>query len=142
MDRIDAANDEGEGAYPMLRVLVTHGIRIVFGEVDDDDDYVVLHALESTFALDFHVVSDTAPSQTQFESFVQRNCEHISWPFWRQNVFDTFKRASLPVPVVPLLNGLTSSANATQSSSPKSAKKASKKTVRDVSGSRKLTVQK
>lgn len=84
----------------MLRALVRLGVRMVPAEQEDPDP---IYTLEATFCADYFVL--TPPSEETFQEFVDFNCIHNVWPFWRQHVFDTLKRASLPVPSVPLFAG-------------------------------------
>ena len=88
----------------MLRTLVTLGVREVFRDEKADEE-IVLYSLEATFAVDYFLSETLVPSPEEFQSFVTLNCVHNVWPFWRQHVYDTLKRASLPVPVIPLFTG-------------------------------------
>lgn len=86
----------------LLRVLVSLGIRSVAKESDDGAE-TVLYTLEATFAVEYLLLE--APTPEEFSRFVDFNCLHNAWPFWRQHVYDTLKRASLPVPAIPLFSG-------------------------------------
>lgn len=90
-----------EETRPMLRVLVALGVRSICKEEGRDDE--ILYSLEATFAVDYFVIEPPEPAA--LEDFVKFNCVHNAWPFWRQHVFDIFKRASLPVPTVPFFPG-------------------------------------
>jgi hypothetical protein len=107
-----------EDAKALLRVLVSFGIRAVHAagagdrDAEDAQDNAegaqerkeqVLYTLEACFAVDYEVLQ--APEESDFFKFLERNCVHQAWPFWRAHVYDTLKRASLPVPVVPLMSG-------------------------------------
>jgi hypothetical protein len=83
-----------------LRALVTLGLRSVRKPSTNESEDVALFTLEATFAIDYQVLS--APPADQLQFFIENNCVHNAWPFWRQHVYDTLKRASLPVPAVPL----------------------------------------
>lgn len=85
----------------MLRALVKLGIRVL--PKDAKEDAEPLYTLESTFCADYFILS--TPNKKTFTQFVDFNCIHNVWPFWRQHVFDTLKRASLPIPTVPLYAG-------------------------------------
>lgn len=93
-----------EDAADVMRVFVTLGVRNVFSEEADEGKSadLVLYTLSATFMLEFFIIA--APDEQHFETFINKNCTHIAWPFWRQHVYDTLKRASLPVPVIPLLS--------------------------------------
>lgn len=92
---------EGEEQKKLvLRALVRLGIRMVPTEQKDPDP---IYTLEATFCADYFIL--TPPSEETFQEFVDFNCIHNVWPFWRQHVFDTIKKASLPVPSVPLFAG-------------------------------------
>ncbi len=84
----------------MLRALVRLGVRMVPTEKENSDP---IFTLETTFCADYFVL--TPPTEDAFQEFVDFNCIHNVWPFWRQHVFDTLKTASLPVPSVPLFAG-------------------------------------
>jgi len=69
---------------------------------NDDAPEVALYTLEATYAVDYIVIS--APEREDLNRFIEFNCPHNAWPFWRQHVYDTLKRASLPVPAIPLFS--------------------------------------
>lgn len=87
--------------FPLLRTLVTFGLRSVCK--DGDGEEAVIYTVEAVFAVEYVVLEP--PSADQLKQFVDFNCVHNAWPFWRQHVYDTLKRASLPVPAVPLFAG-------------------------------------
>lgn len=96
---------EAEGAdeaVVLLRALVSLGVRSVY-KADDASDEEILYTLEATFGVEYFVIK--SPPEEQFIEFINFNCVHNAWSFWRQHVFDTLKRASLPVPVVPFFPG-------------------------------------
>lgn len=92
-----------------LRALVTLATRGVFTppDVDPDversDEESILFELEATFAVVYLMTEK--PPEEHLKQFVTFNCVHNAWPFWRQHVYDTLKRASLPVPNVPFFSG-------------------------------------
>ncbi|MNM24913.1 hypothetical protein D3C81_353530 [compost metagenome] len=92
---------EGGEKANLLRVLVSMGLRAV--DRDGEQDQQILYTLEATFAVDYLIIE--APEVADFVAFVDFNCMHNAWPFWRQHVFDTLKRASLPVVQVPFFAG-------------------------------------
>ena len=94
---------EGEKKQILLRILVKLGTRMV--RPSDDDEIDAIYTLEATFCADYFLLDE--PTQEIFDKFVSFNCIHNVWPFWRQHVFDTLKRAELPVPTVPLYAGQT-----------------------------------
>ena len=94
------ASIEGiENEADLLRALVKFGLRSIAAPMQDRPE-IVHFELEATFAVDYLVLR--APSSDDFAGFVEQNCVHNAWPFWRQHVYDTLKRASLPVPSIPL----------------------------------------
>lgn len=113
------AEGEGEGdeSTDLLRVLVTLGIRVVFAEQDGGEP-APLHTIEATFAVEYIVLKEF--SEKQFKNFCDFNCVHNVWPFWRQHVYETLKKASLPVVAVPFYPG-----------KPSGRKKTRKKSVND-----------
>jgi hypothetical protein len=96
---------EGESDKKMmLRALVKLGVRMVPNEQEAEGDGPdPIFTLEATFCADYFILSQ--PPEDVFVKFIEFNCIHNVWPFWRQHVFDTLKRASLPVPSVPLYAG-------------------------------------
>lgn len=98
----DTADQLGGESHDLLRAFVKLGVRSVFRDGDDAAD-AVLYTLEATYAVDYLILK--VPESEDFTRFVDMNCLHNAWPFWRQHVYDTLKRASLPVPVVPLFSG-------------------------------------
>lgn len=99
--------DDSEIDMSMLRVFVSLGVRSLFRDpAESDAEPVAIFTLEATFAVDYLVKDEKfVPSEEEFSEFVEFNCVHNAWPFWRQHVYDTLKRASLPVPAVPLFAG-------------------------------------
>ncbi|WP_394001382.1 hypothetical protein ACF3M1_13260 [Luteimonas sp. WGS1318] len=108
--------DDSGKEIEILKIFVTLGIRcvvprsavvateqVVEASPDEEDETIVLYALESTFAVDYEVLQ-TMPEE-QVSAFAQFNSVHNVWPFWRHHVYDTLKRASLPVPEVPFFAG-------------------------------------
>lgn len=86
----------------VLRALINLGVRSVFHDPDAQEE-VALYTLEATFAVEYAITK--MPSDEDLEEFVSFNCTHNAWPFWRQHVYDTLKRASLPVPLIPFFSG-------------------------------------
>lgn len=114
VEMLDAVGDDGSPAK-LLRALVTLGIRVVFAKTDESEPEP-LHTLEATFAVEYIVLHDMSKKQSQ--EFCDFNCIHNVWPFWRQHVYDTLKKASLPTIAVPFFPG-----------KPSGRKKARKKTL-------------
>lgn len=101
-ETITAVFEGAEEPMDMLRTYVNLGVRSVF-KGDQEQQEEVLFALEATFAVEYAILK--MPSEEELQSFVEFNCTHNVWPFWRQHVYDTLKRASLPVPVIPFFSG-------------------------------------
>lgn len=83
----------------VLRTFVSLGVRSVLPKQDANPE-TILFTLEATFSVEYIILK--APEQSDFVRFVDFNCIHNAWPFWRQHVYDMLKRASLPVPAIPL----------------------------------------
>jgi hypothetical protein len=107
-DMLEAVDAKGERAE-YLRALVTLATRAVLAPIEAEapsqssSDHPVLFEVEATFAVVYQVTHQ--PTEEQLDAFVSFNCVHNAWPFWRQHVYDTLKRASLPVLTVPLFMG-------------------------------------
>jgi|GEM_PF-4220866 len=95
---LDAEADSGEKAS-LFRVKVTQGLRamLVLEEAEP------LHTVEATFAVEYQIVHPLPDDK--MPDFIQFNCAHNVWPFWREHVFATLRAASLPVLNVPFFNG-------------------------------------
>jgi hypothetical protein len=94
-EMLEAESTEGEHVA-LLRALVTLGVRIVF---PSEEGEAPLHSLEATFAVEYRVLGDLP--EEKMPEFLNFNCVHNVWPFWREHVYNTFKKASLPSIVVP-----------------------------------------
>lgn len=103
---LEAESKQGQKS-DCLRALISLGTRGVFAPDDSPrtDEESVLFEIEATFAAIYIIVKQ--PADDDIQDFVKFNCVHNVWPFWRQHVFDTLKRASLPQIVVPLFRGRT-----------------------------------
>ncbi|UXA48542.1 hypothetical protein M0D44_20070 [Xanthomonas prunicola] len=86
----------------LLRVLVKLGARSVYQEADDSE-VEVLYSVEATFSVEYFVIKP--PTKEMFTQFIHYNSVHNAWPFWRQHVYDTLRRASLPVLPIPFFPG-------------------------------------
>lgn len=90
-----------------FRALVECGIRVVLKESKEADagpDAAVLFLLEATFAVSYEVVG-VLPQGDALDRFLNFNSVHNIWPFWRQHVYDTLKKASLPIVTIPFFAG-------------------------------------
>lgn len=101
----DPASGDAERTLEFLRVIVHLGLRGLHAVEDEDGDLGsvedrLLFEIEASFAVIYQFKKE--PEAKDLDKFVRLNCVHNAWPFWRQHVFDTLKRASLPVPPVPL----------------------------------------
>jgi hypothetical protein len=109
LEEADVQVDDEEERVPLWRAFVSFGVRSVIPREDDEGDGepLVLHTLTATFAIDLFVVDENqTASDRVFAEFAEKNLPLLAWPFWRNHVYDTFKRASLPVPIVPLYGSL------------------------------------
>ena len=105
--------DGFEGPVEVLRAYVTFGVRAV---PKSDDSAEAFYTFEATYAIDY--VIQKMPAEKDLADFVAHNCVHNAWPFWRQHVYDTLKRASLPVPTIPLFSGKSGKRRVARSSKP------------------------
>lgn len=105
---LDAEDAEG-GHSTLLRAIISLGMRGVVAQEEGGatqlatDEESVVFQVEADFAVTYEVLQ--APSDEELAEFVRFNCTHNVWPFWRQHVYDTLKRASLPLVAVPLFQG-------------------------------------
>jgi preprotein translocase subunit SecB len=117
VDMLEAEGEDHESA-DLLRAMVTFGLRVVVAE-KDKEEATPLHTIEATFAVEYVVLKEF--TEEQFKDFCAFNCVHNVWPFWRQHVYDTLKKASLPMVSVPFYPG-----------KPSGRKKAKKKPGSDI----------
>ncbi|MGO4700304.1 hypothetical protein [Dyella sp. 2RAB6] len=117
---LDAEAADGEAAE-LFRVKVTQGLRATL-MMDGEEP---LHTVEATFAVEYRIVHPLPDEK--MPDFIEFNCAHNVWPFWREHVFGTMRAASLPVLNVPFFPGKKgkkarriTSASAKQKSLPKS----------------------
>ncbi len=102
VELLDAVADDDNSPAKLLRALVTLGIRIMFADGDGAEPQP-LHTLEATFAAEYILLREI--EEKQYKEFCDFNCVHNVWPFWRQHVYETLKKASLPVVAVPFFPG-------------------------------------
>jgi hypothetical protein len=100
-DSVGALAQDGN-ELDILKVFVSLGVRCLM-PAREDKEAEVLHTLESVFAVDYLCVEPVSDEDVQ--EFASFNSVHNVWPFWRQHVYDTMKKASLPVPAVPFFPG-------------------------------------
>lgn len=100
---------DGDSVKCILRALTTFGIRSTYKDpaAVEDDEPVVLHTLVATFSIDFVVIDESLdPINDVPHEVIEGSLPVIAWPFWRAYVYDTFGRASLPKPTIPLLGAI------------------------------------
>lgn len=95
---LDAKAQDDEKAE-LFRVKVTFGLRAVADQEYDEP----LHSIEATFAVEYRIMRELP--HDQMPKFIEFNCAHNVWPFWREHVFSTMRAASLPVFNVPFFPG-------------------------------------
>lgn len=94
----------GDGEEELiLRVLVELGVRTVFRDEGAEPNEKVLYALEATYAAEYIV--HQAPDADDLKSFIEFNCVHNVWSFWRQHVMAMLRQSNLPTPTVPFFPG-------------------------------------
>lgn len=100
--RLEYVDPEGE-SHSALRAIVHLGLRgfstLQDSEGGDSIEERLLFELETSFAVVYSIQKEPDPQDLVL--FVKCNCVHNAWPFWRQHVFDTLKRASLPLVPIP-----------------------------------------
>lgn len=113
-DLLEATDNQGN-SVDYLRVIVRFALRVVAiddpspdGQPEDVKPEEVLHEIEAGFAVHYQLAQ--TPDEQTLKEFVAFNCVHNAWPFWRQHVYDTLKRASLPLIEIPLFSGRTRAA--------------------------------
>lgn len=97
---------EDSSTSQIFRAFVELGLRVVYRDPaseSSDAKRQVLFTLEATFAVSYEI--EKLPSEKELQEFGEFHCTHNVWPFWRQHVYDTLKRASLPLVQIPFFSG-------------------------------------
>lgn len=102
-------SEENKAVY--FRGIITFAARAVLVATTDPNVTIdpdisaedVLFEIDASFSALYKVLQPIADED--LDSFLDFNCVHNVWPFWRQHVYDTLKRASLPVIEVPFFAG-------------------------------------
>lgn len=96
----------GDLEQSALFVTVHLGMRLLRVNADGDstqevaDD--VIFRLEAAFRAEFKIINSSY-AEADFQQFIDVNATHIVWPFWREHVFSTLRKACLPAVEVPLM---------------------------------------
>lgn len=103
VDSVSAVDEHGQ-EVDILKIFVRLGVRcLAASDSNGDETEQVIYTLESIFSVDYIILQELL--EEEVSEFARFNAVHNVWPFWRQHVYDSIKKASLPVPEVPFFAG-------------------------------------
>ena len=111
VDKVSFVDDE-DGTIPILRAYVQLVVR-GFDEDQEDAETQALFAIRGEYRVDYLEVKEL--TETELDAFTEFNSVHNVWPFWRQHVYETVSRASLPRITVPLFRAIPGAPKAKRS---------------------------
>ena len=102
VDKVSFVDDE-EGTIHILRAYVQLAM---FG-IDEDEqseDKKALFTIRGEYRVDYLEIKEL--TETELDAFTQFNSVHNVWPFWRQQVYETISKASLPRITIPFFRAI------------------------------------
>ena len=102
VDKISFVDDE-EGTIRILRAYVQ---MVVFGIHEDEgsEGEKALFTIRGEYRVDYLEVKEL--TEIELDAFTQFNSVHNIWPFWRQHVYETISKASLPRITIPFFRAI------------------------------------
>ena len=98
VDRVSFVDDD-DGTIRILRA----NVQFVVNGYDKDENAEGtrdLFSIRGAFRVDYLETKDL--TEKELDAFTQFNSVHNVWPFWRQHVYETVSKASLPRISIPL----------------------------------------
>lgn len=102
VDKVSFVDDE-EGTIRILRAYVQ---LVVFGVYEDDrsEDEKALFTIRGEYRVDYLEVKEL--TEIELDAFTQFNSVHNVWPFWRQHIYETISKTSLPRITIPFFRAI------------------------------------
>ena len=102
VDKVSFVDDEDDP----IRILRAYVQLAVFG-IDADEQSEVKNALftiRGEYRVDYLEIREL--TEVELDAFTQFNSVHNVWPFWRQHVYETISKASLPRITIPFFRAI------------------------------------
>lgn len=111
VEKVSFVDDEN-GTIPILRAYVQLVVR-GFEEDHKGAETQALFAIRGEYRVDYLEAEEL--TETELEVFTEFNSVHNVWPFWRQHVYETVSKASLPRITIPLFRAIPAAPKAKRS---------------------------
>lgn len=103
IDRISFV-DNKDGTICILRANVKLVVR-GFDEDENDAKTQALFTIRGIYRVDY--LEEKKLTEKELDAFTQFNSVHNVWPFWRQHVYETVSKASLPRITIPFFRAIS-----------------------------------
>lgn len=102
VDKVSFVDTE-DNTIPILRANVQLVVR-GFDKDENEDGTPVLFTIRGTYRVDYQEAKELTAQE--LDAFTKFNSVHNVWPFWRQHVYETVSKASLPRITIPLFRAI------------------------------------
>ena len=102
VDKVSFEDDEDD----TIRILRAYVQLVVFGfdEDDEHEETQALFTIRAEYRVDY--LEARKLTESELDAFTQFNSVHNVWPFWRQHVYETVSKASLPQITIPFFRAI------------------------------------
>lgn len=111
VDKVSFVDSE-DNTIPILRANVQLVVR-GFDTGENEHGAPVLFTIRGTYRVDYQEVKELTAKE--LDAFTQFNSVHNVWPFWRQHVYETVSKASLPQVTITLFRAIPNTPKAKRS---------------------------
>ena len=121
VDRVSFVDDEDD----TIRILRAYVQLVVFGFDEDEEggETQALFTIRAEYQVDYLEAKEL--TESDLDAFTQFNSVHNVWPFWRQHVYETISKASLPRITIPFFRAIPGEPKAKRSARHPLARKSS-----------------
>ena len=120
VDKVSFVDDE-DGTIRILRAYVQLVVR-GFDQDEKGAETEALFAIRGEYRVDY--MEEKELTESELDAFTEINSVHNVWPFWRQHVYETVSRASLPRISIPFFRAIPGTPKAKRSTRRPPARKA------------------
>ena len=112
VDRVSFVDDEDD----TIRILRAYVQLVVFGFDEDEGggETQALFTIRAEYQVDYLEAKEL--TESELDAFTQFNSVHNVWPFWRQHVYETVSKASLPRITIPFFRAIPGESKAKRTS--------------------------
>ena len=102
VDKVSFVDDEDDA----IRILRAYVQLVVFGFDGDEEgeETEALFTIRAEYRVDYLEAKEL--TESELDAFTQFNSVHNVWPFWRQHVYETVSKASLPRITIPFFRAI------------------------------------